>query len=179
MSTTREEEPAIAPFARRLEQLDPGLVRAISALGKQEGAGDSPAPWLDNQPAESGWLNDAGGRIYQACRESARGLEGEQLERLVEQVVAVLAYPVALELANLQDRAIILECTGGEDEGRSLQREVQTLCFSLEMAERSTAEGIKAGQPETMANGLGFMEYIRQRAERQVNGLPAHPEGEK
>lgn len=174
MNMTAEQPPAIAPFAQRLHRLAPELSREISGLRtRDDGALVS---WLDGLPGEHTRLNEAGGRIQQAHREAVQGLSPDQQDRLTRQVIHILAIPVWNELANLQDRAIILDATREEEHPGTLKRELRALIFSLHKAQEQMGEGMREEKPDRTAIALHFMQHIRARAARQVRGLPAYPE---
>ena len=132
-------------------------------------------PWLDDPPATGSPLNPAGQRIYDAYRESSQGLAPDHLERMRQDIARILSYPVQQQLANLQDRAIILDCTGQEEEAARLRRELRSLDFSTGIARQKLQEALARAQPQVMTIALGFMQHIRQRAARQVRGLPPYP----
>ena len=177
MNRPAGETPPIAPFVRRMNRLDPELSREMAGLrGREEG---TPVSWLDSQPARQEWLNDAGRQIQQAYRESTPGLGEEQLMELTRDLTAILACPAHQELANLHDRALILSVTGDEAGEADLRKEVRALDHALGVAQERVAEGLRENSPETLANGLKFIQHIRMRAARQIRGLPADPEEEQ
>ena len=170
MTATRDRPPPIAPFARTLNRMDPHLARQLSETRNENDDGET--PWLDDPPATGSPLNPAGQRIYDAYRESSQGLGPDHLERMRQDIARILSYPVQQQLANLQDRAIILDCTGQEEEAAGMRRELRSLGLSTGIARQKLQDALARAQPQTMAIALGFMQHIRQRAARQVKGLP-------
>ena len=167
---------AMAPFATTIHRFAPELASEISGLRDRKR--DEPVSWLDGQPEDKTTLSISGLLIYQAYRESTHHLEQEQVQKLADQVKAIIEFPAREELDALQDRVIIADALGEEDT-RTLQHEVKTLNMALDMATKEMIQGMDQADPERTANALNFIQHIREQAARQVEGKGPHPPGEE
>ena len=161
-----------ARFAKQLWKKAPELAHEISKLKELDS--ETPVSWLDGLPRDNRQLGQSGNKLYEAYIDCTQGLSRNQTTEVAQTIGMFLEFPVCDELANLQDRAIIMDALG-EPGAHATQQELRTLTFSLEMAARTAQEGFLRKNTGDIANVLHFMQYIRLRAARQVNGGEPEP----
>ena len=174
-SQQHEQKQDINPAARFAKQLwkkAPELAHEISKLKELDS--ETPVSWLDGLPRDSRQLGESGNKLYDAYIDCTQGLSHDQTTEVAQTIGMFLEFPVCDEIANLQDRAIIMDALG-EPGAHATQQEIRTLTFSLEMAARTAQEGFLQKNTGDIANVLHFMQYIRLRAARQVNGGGPEP----
>ena len=166
----------MTPFANIIERGNPELAREIAGLKNRERK--EFVSWLDGQPEDKGELNESALLISKAFHDSDQHMNVEESTHLYRQVRGILEYPIWDEIEILRDRVIITDALG-EGDPEALRREILTLEGMLEDVTKYALEGMSMLSPGMTAHALHFMQYIRLRAARQVEGGGPHPPGEE
>ena len=166
----------MTPFASIIKSGNPELAREIAGLKNRER--EEFVSWLDGQPQDKGELNESALLISKAFQDSTQHMNVEELTHLYRQVRGILEYPIRDEIEILRDRVIITDSLG-EGDPEALRREIMMLEGMLEEVTKDALEGMSILSTGMTAHALHAMQYIRERAARQVEGGGPHPPEEE